>query len=54
LTQARLRHALLGLEEALPTAVMLTEQDTSPAGSGIIKRNWLQAHDKVRKQLMSL
>jgi hypothetical protein len=29
-------------------------QDSTPAGTGIIKREWLRAHDEVKEQLRLL
>ena len=50
--QAQLRTTLVGLEDKLPTARRLAGMDHSPAGLGMILREWLNAQDEVHKFLI--
>ncbi len=53
-TQARLRQALVGLEEELPVTNSLAYRDGSPAGRGQVIREWQAAQAEVAEAMRRL
>lgn len=53
-TQARLRQALVGLEDELPVTNSLAHRDGSPAGRGQVIREWQTAQAEVTEAIRRL